>query len=878
MPFSTRKAVSDGISDLDGNQVSEDLPERLLQFVSAVHDIGKASPAFQGRGIFQNPSSQLEIRRRLESAKLPMRYDLDNPNATPHSIISEIILEKKGIDPTIAVVPGGHHGKSPDEDDLEKVGAFRNHTGLFNQTWSSVHNELLDYALSLSGLDIETVTNIKISACTQVLLTGTTIMSDWIASSESNFPYHEEFVYNSHDLERRADFAWNKLDLPSVWEPNEDWMTGELYKLRFGFNPRPFQKSVVDVAGSMSHPGIMIVEAPMGEGKTEAALAAAEVLAERYGKNGLFFALPTQATADGIFERTRKWMVSAIGTHGAEKHTLFLAHGKSRFNKSYMSIPREKWNIGNHSEGDKPHTGNVVVHEWFSGRKKGLLSDVAVGTVDQILMAGLKQKHLALRHLGLSNKVVIIDECHAYDTYMGSYLVKALSWLGSYDVPVILLSATLPPDRRYEFINEYLGVRKGNRNADLPKWATSKRYPLITYSNKDGVQQEMPKGSGRSLEVKINKITDEEIVEILENATSGGGFAGIILNTVGRAQSLAQELSKRFGKEHVRLLHSRFTSIDRTYKEAEVLEILNSGNRKYASERMFIVGTQVMEQFLDLDFDILITDLCPMDLLIQRIGRLHRHNRERSDKVVQAICCVIDTGSGDFEKGSEKIYGKYHLMNSRELLRCKGSIKLPDEIPDFVHTAYGEGGVDISEELLDEYRRASQELKTNMKKKEVRAKAFQIGYPERIADLRGWTHAGTEDTERAAQATVRDTHGSLEVILVQRGTDGKFCFIPSVEGYSVKEIPSNAVPDRDIAFTLAGCKVALPSSLSANWNLDGTIRALEADNLKEIPKHWMESEWLNGELFLILDKYNIGTIKSKVLRYDSELGLVELDG
>lgn len=703
MPFSTKKVISDGLSKNDGEQIEAEEAEKLVQFLSAVHDIGKASPAFQGKQIFLNPDTQLECRARLESAGLPVRYDLDHPNAISHSILSQYILELRGIDRTVAVVPGGHHGMSPDEEKLYNVKNYRNHTGSENLHWKSVQDELIGYALFLSGMDIKTIRSVKISVQAQVLLTGITIMSDWIASNQKSFPYSEDRTYLSKDLCERVGIAWGELDLPSAWESNEDWMTGNLCRLRFGYEPRPFQLAVEEIAGKISSPGIMVIEAPMGEGKTEAALSAAEIMAQRFGKSGLFFALPTQATADGIFERIHNWMINAVGKYEDEKHTIFLAHGKSRFNKSYASLREEGWRVGSYSEEEGAGAGNVVVHEWLSGRKKGILSDVAVGTVDQVLMCGLKQKHLVLRHLGFANKVAIIDECHAYDAYMGSYLSKALRWLGSYEVPVILLSATLPPGRRYELIQAYLGEDEKVRSVAMPEWTSADSYPLITYSIDGEISQNTPARSGRSVDVIINKISDDKVIEILDDMTSDGGFAGVILNTVGRAQSLARSLSERFGRDHVRLLHSRYTNIDRTAKEAEVLEILNNGDRNSKSSRMFIVGTQVMEQSLDLDFDVMVTDLCPIDLLLQRMGRLHRHVKKRPDRVTQATCYILDTGDGIFEKGSEMIYGKYHLMNSRRLLCHKDVLHLPEDIPLLVRQAYSDEGVDMPEELQNEY-------------------------------------------------------------------------------------------------------------------------------------------------------------------------------
>lgn len=332
MPFSTKKTISEGISTKDGKPLDTKTFERLVQFLSAVHDIGKASPAFQVKEIFLNPDAGLENRSRLESAGLPVRYDLDHPNIIPHSMLSQYILEERGIDRTVAVIPGGHHGVPPEEEKLYKVKSFHNHTGAKSPDWISLQDELLGYTLSLSCMDIESVRNLKISIQAQVLLTGITIMSDWIASNEKSFPYAEYYEYNVDDLTCRINNAWKELDLPLAWEPNEDWITGTLCKLRFGYEPRPFQFAVEEIAKKMPWPGIMIVEAPMGEGKTEAALAAAEIMAQRFGKSGLFFALPTQATADGIFERTLNWMNNAVGKYEDEKHTLFLAHGKSRFN------------------------------------------------------------------------------------------------------------------------------------------------------------------------------------------------------------------------------------------------------------------------------------------------------------------------------------------------------------------------------------------------------------------------------------------------------------------------------------------------------------------------------------------------------------------
>lgn len=804
-----------------------------------------------------------------------MRYDLDNPNAVPHSFASQFILESKGIDISISSVAGGHHGVFPSRDELFKIKSFKNHMGVKYAEWNSVHNELLGYALHLSKLDFKNLFEIKISIHAQILLTALVIMSDWISSDEYNFPYDEEFKYTDKILMERVVEGWKNLDLPPVWISNVEDITELLYQIRFGFNPRPFQKSVVDILNNVSSPGIFVMEAPMGEGKTEAALVAAEILAERFEKSGLFFALPTQATSDGIFDRLYKWMQKAVGNYDDEVHSLFLAHGKSQFNKLYTSLYQDKWNVGNDTDRESEN-GNVIVHEWLKGRKKGILSDVVVGTVDQILMAGLKQKHLVLRHLGLANKVVIIDECHAYDSYMGSYLVKTLRWLGSYNVPVILLSATLPPKRRYDLISEYTNCAEGcGIDGILPDWALNKKYPLITYSENKKIHQKEPSNSGRNLRVFITNISDEEILKFLDEHTSEGGFVGIILNTVKRAQDLSMRLSKYFGEEHVSLLHSRFTNIDRTTKETEVLKLLGEGDRLSEKNRHFIVGTQVIEQSLDLDFDLIITDLCPMDLLIQRMGRLHRHVRNRSKKVSSALCCILDSGCGDYEAGSVNVYGQYHLMNTRELLKDKKFIDFPDEIPILVHAAYDVNGVPMPDDFVESYKLAFEDFEKKMLDKERRARIFQIKNPEKTKNLLGWTYGSTFDSEKTAEATVRDIDGSLDVIIIRKDEGNNFRMISS-SGDNGIEVPKDSVPSGELAFKLAGCKVALPRTLSANWIIDKTIRELETKNNVEIPRCWYESEWLKGELFLVLDSEFTTRLISILLRYDTKFGLVAL--
>ena len=881
VPHSTKKLIAGSFSELKEEDALE-RGEALLIFLAAAHDLGKAIPAFQyGRSLrYTNESLARELACAVEKEGLRIRSDIQSPGAIHHSLASGEILKRNGFErgPSgISIVLGGHHGKPPSSEEIQHFDSYPNHTGFRDKAWCDVQDELLNFAAHLSDLSLDTLRPVKLPITVQVILTGLVIMTDWIASDESRFPYIEEPYCTERDFLHRADCAWEDLKLPGKWEAKDYWKSFDLFKERFDFHARPVQKAVNEAAKGMETPGIMIIEAPMGEGKTEAALVATEIFAEKFGMGGLFFALPTQATADGIFPRMKDW-ISEVASENDENRSIFLAHGKSAFNKNYNSIKR---NLNGLDGTDDRLKDSVIVHEWFSGRKKGLLSDFVIGTVDQILMGGLKQKHLALRHLALANKVIIIDEVHAYDAYMGSYLLKVLQWLGAYGVPVILLSATLQQSRREEIINAYLFAKsKGIEPQDGSRpWVSNCSYPLITYTSDLEVKQVTSDRSDRILTVKTDKITDEGLPDLLEKITDGGGYVGIIVNTVKKAQRIAEKLTEMYGEECVHLLHSRFVSIERTQKEERVRDMLSEKNRVPPPYRAFVVGTQVMEQSLDLDFDLIVTDLCPIDLLLQRIGRLHRHkNNVRPEKLKEAQCFVLDEDTGDFDEGSKAIYKKYHLMVARRLL--SEPISLPDSIPKLIQSAYGE---DKASELLkeygDEYVSAKKEMTELIERKCDRAQAFQIKEPKMSMEgLRGWLDREKEDDAagRIGEATVRDTDGLLEVIVIQQ-RGNRFYVLPIEDNCGGKEIPITDILNQEMCFALAGCKIALPRSFSALGQLDRTIKELERNNIDRCPGCWQESGWLAGELFLILDENNTAMLRNKKLTYSNKLGLCEED-
>lgn len=254
----------------------------------------------------------------------------------------------------------------------------------------------------------------------------------------------------------------------------------------------------------------------MGVGKTEAALAAAEIMASRFGLGGVFFGLPTQATANGIFPRLLGW----ADTQSEETlpQAIKLAHGMAELNECYLRLQGR----GVQLEEDAQEEHQVQVHQWFRGNKQVLLANFVIGTVDQLLLAALAQKHVMLRHLGLAGKVVIINECHAYDSYMNCYLDRTLEWLGWYKVPVILLSATLPARRRTELVEAY---QQKKAAPDAP-WETSCGYPLLTWTDGAEVKQTAIPSDAPGQTVQLTTLTEPELPALLRRKLVEGGCAG----------------------------------------------------------------------------------------------------------------------------------------------------------------------------------------------------------------------------------------------------------------------------------------------------------------------------------------------------------------
>lgn len=878
LPPHTKNVIVHGLNFSESVSTAdrETFAEKIVRFLAASHDCGKASPAFVEKArkvgfsdiVDEITSKGLSVE--VKNQAMAKRF--------PHALVGEAILEHQGVDCSLADIVGAHHGKPVGvKQDLKAAPEYSSLTGMKDEAWRSVQKELVQYALHLAGCS--SITGVTLSVPAQVILSGLLIMADWLASDETRFPlisrdYGIMKMESAHD---RARQAWSCLHLPEYKQFASACPWSQLYEERFGRQPRPVQVHALQVASRLEHPGLMVIEAPMGEGKTEAALAAAEAFARRFGLGGIYFALPTQATSDGIFPRIEKWIEHL---HAGVSRSIFLAHGKSGFNDVYTGI-RLKSHLYDEEDDDEKQA-DVVVNDWTQGRKKGLLADFVVGTIDHVLMGGLKMKHLALRHLGLVNKVIILDECHAYDAYMNQYLDLVLSWLGAYDVPVIVLSATLPPHRRQELLVAYQN-RKIEKKVDIATDPVSP-YPLISYTDGKNIYHDLPEPSGRKRVVRLAQLDEDNLGETLSALLADGGCAGIICNTVKKAQSVAQCMEMYFGEDCVRLIHSCFLSFDRVRKEQEIRDLLGP-QEDHRPDKLIVVGTQVMEQSLDVDFDVLFTEICPMDLLLQRIGRLHRHNRKkaRPSRLQEATCYV--TGIQDtltFDEGSTAVYGEYLLMKTRAFLEQR--LVLPDDIPRLVQQVYEAGyddeiinrlakEADIAD-VSQQYAIARDRYEKCIKEKKNKATTFQIKTPKaQRRNLLGWLNASqTEDVSgKRGEATVRDSGNSLTVLVICKKEDGGLYTLPWLPGHGDERIDD--VPDDALAKAIASCSINLPSYFVQDWQIDKVIDELEQIILDNRLKDWYASHWLKGELFLVLNEEHEMHLLDRILVYDEKNGL-----
>jgi CRISPR-associated endonuclease/helicase Cas3 len=939
--------------------------ECLYRFIAMIHDVGKASPAFAA----QDSDGADRIRRTGLRLSRDIAHDPKRSGYRHELVGFTTILDwfktqgfpadRKSFAYGLASVVMGHHGSSANDKTQTLLESAFADMFLGDRHWSDIRMELLDWGAEATGFSqcVDTLQSRPLRRRTQILLTALVIIADWIASDKYLFPLNDDsgIAIARFDAAARARKAWRRLDLPRPWKVNDAGQPpDELFAQQFaipGAQLRPVQRAAVDAAQRMEKPGLLIVEANMGEGKTEAALLAAEILAGKFHCGGIYYALPSQATANAMFTRILDWIGHLPADERNPLASLFLAHGKRELNEEYEQL-RERWFANDqlpdlHFEGeicdadqDDPHNKHMteaVVASWLTGRKRGNLSDFVVGTVDQVLMAGLRSRHVVLRHLALAGKVVILDEIHSNTAYMNVYMETVLSWLGTYHVPVIMLSATLPQERRRAFLAAYqrgfaapaqvesfkqrvapastgisiiaaharsYGARRHGFAAQQPRSDGSSqndsvsqqsadtsvnqtldmRYPLISVASGDSSAQTLaPDASGRSTNIAVRMLDDDDaaLLALLRTKLSGGGCAVVIRDTVGRAQHTYELLAKELDVD-VMLDHSRFLAFDRARLDRELIARYGKYSTKETRSGV-VVATQVVEQSLDVDFDLMITDVAPIDLILQRAGRLHRHSRgmgesERPHNLREAQLYLTGVtkwreDGPETASGLDKVYSRSQLLRALAVLAISPDhevdVNVPDDIPRLVQHAYDPGFVG-PEPWRESMHDADEKLREKIANSQNKAGQWRIFEPERSNNpfqLGTWLSDNLQDpdsaqtsTTREGRASVREGEDSFETIVLCRDDDDNIVLPPWGDFGDINSLPTSVVaPDDEQARAILSCSISLGSSAIKYLNMDAVIVAIENRDL-DANGRWLDmqdgNKLLQGQLLVLLDGNN----------------------
>ncbi|BCX89972.1 CRISPR-associated endonuclease/helicase Cas3 [Methylomarinovum tepidoasis] len=605
--------------------MGEDTLLLTLRVFLPLHDLGKFATAFQNL----RPDLLERLRHRRSAKGYPTRHD-----TLGYALWREQLRSRFGgtgrrrrtsdspADPWMRVVTG-HHGQPPGES---LQGLLRDH---FEAEDIEAAEAFLQAVLELTG--VESLPKTALPPEATWWLAGLTVLADWLGSNAGFFPYCEEAL-PLHDYwdralkqaEKAVEAAGLNPDPPSGRFTLGDCFADPPANLK----PTPLQRWAETVALDAG-PSLFILEDVTGAGKTEAALLLAQRLLREQGGGGLYFGLPTMATANGMYQRLGGGeppvycRLFAPGSHPS----LVLAHSRAELVRGHLLPPPEP-------EGDYGDSTEAAANRcsaWLAdNRKKALLAEVGVGTIDQALLAVLASRHQSLRLLGLLDKVLIADEVHACDAYMNRLLEHLLRAHAGAGGSAILLSATLPHRQKTALIEAFAA----GLGREIDHLEPSKDYPLATVFDRNGIRiQPLETRPEVARQVAVEFIEREEQVEtVLADAVSRGCCACWICNTVDDARRRFEQLVQTHPDWKLDLFHARFTLHDRMAVERRVLR--NFGKRSGPAERRgrVLIATQVVEQSLDLDFDVLISDLAPIDLLVQRAGRLQRHPRDKEGR------------------------------------------------------------------------------------------------------------------------------------------------------------------------------------------------------------------------------------------------------
>lgn len=658
-----REYVSEGILEKLQRTLNwaTDETVRFTGYFVALHDIGKLAPYFSWN------ISEDAMRLKLEAENLDPPIKAGDKHYR-HEKTTQVILSqmwiKLGYDRKTAkflsgILEAHHQGKSEDGES----------PGYHWKQWEQHHREL-ERQVRQAFYENAPIRFPAIKKQDQgflgAVLLGLTILADWIASGES-FQDAEDWM-NQGNIRTKVDKRLSAFLQVSGLHRQKN-LGGERFCEVWPNIPpdgmRPLQRELENLfLQTEERIFLVLLEAPMGEGKTEAGLYAALQMARQWKKAGFYIGLPTSATANQMVGRMRE----LLAFHGQEEPVRLL-HAMA-------------WLVDEETPEDTAINteDEAAARRWLEPLRRGLLSSYAVGTVDQAMMSALLVKYGVLRLLGLSGKALVIDELHAYDVYMSEILLRLLQWCRALEIPVVLLSATLPPEKKRQLLSPFAIF-----DADGPYPAIS----AITESGKLLVSPIAETTRRQQVRILLAPILHEprRIAEKTVQLVAEGGCACILMNTVRQAQEVYQSLREQETDARLLLFHAQFPAAHREKIEKECLRLFGK-DKRCRPQKAILVATQVVEQSLDVDMDVMLTAIAPMDLLLQRTGRMFRHdNTPRPSLITGPVLYVLTPADGNLGPDGF-VYLECLLRQSIHLLEGRSQIHIPEDLAELVADGY----------------------------------------------------------------------------------------------------------------------------------------------------------------------------------------------
>ncbi len=692
---------------------------KWLTFILAIHDLGKFSDGFQNK----IPELFEKLQQRKTRSANTERHDVLGfafcKTKLPGWLVDKFQYGgwdtdtfRDHLEPWLAAVTG-HHGRPPKTQNL--YGPL-----LDEQFPEIVEKDIYGFLEVLVPLflpkgipfqsDEDVIDYYEAFPKASWLVAGLAVAADWLGSNRNWFPYCEE-------TEIALGEYWKKRALPQALKAvQESGLSGvdvapvQGLKKLFNLETPTSLQTLAEKIEIPEGPQLFIVEEVTGGGKTEAAIVLTQRMMKRGLGNGLFLALPTMATANAMHERVQKVYRHLFSAESTP--SLVLAHSMSRMKK--LGLEEKNKPDGGYRGEDNP-SASQACSQWLSdSRKKALLADVGVGTIDQALLSVLPVKHQSLRLLGLSRKILLVDEVHACDAYVLRLLCRLLKFHAAWGGSAILLSATLPMGMRAKLLEAF---------AEGAGWATlspqKSVYPLLTHFSHETLLEKPFKANSRlARRVQVEFLLDEpDVWKAISAVLEKGRCACWVRNTVADTMEAYEEAVKRFGKDKVRLFHARFAMGDRLEKGASIQADFGKGSKLDQRAGKLVIATQVVEQSLDLDFDYMVTDLAPIDLILQRAGRLMRHSRDAKGNPIQGLDQRGDVVLGILMPEATENTGKkwyqdlfpkaawvypHHgqLWLAARWLQRKGGFSVPGDSRDMMETVYGEDFLEKLPETL----------------------------------------------------------------------------------------------------------------------------------------------------------------------------------